>query len=330
MLSGVQLEVASGEIACLLGASGSGKSTLLRIIAGLEPLQAGQITLHGQVIAEPGREPPPERRNFGLVFQDHVLFPHMSVAANVAFGLAHLSGAQAKSVVQTQLAKVGLDGFAERYPHTLSGGQQQRVALARALAPEPLVMLLDEPFASVDSTLRRQLREDTRQMLRASNVPSVIVTHDAEEAMEIADKILVIDEGTVIQAGTPAEVWAKPANRFVAELFAGTDAIAGCRTAAGVETAFGLLRLEDAPISVGSRCSVILQPSAVTLTPAAEGQVHVTDIRYLGDRWMLLIANAASDETCLLRVTTTEVPGFEVHQPVNVSFDPSRAQVFAL
>ena len=227
VLEKVSLSVAAGEIVCLLGASGSGKSTLLRVLAGLEPLQEGWVRYRGERLAEPGREPPPEARNFGFVFQDHVLFPHLTVADNVGFGLRNLPAAERESRIREQLAQVGLSGFADRYPHTLSGGQQQRVALARALAPAPGLMLLDEPFASVDSTLRRRLREDARRTLRASGVPSIVVTHDPEEAMELADRIAVIRGGTIVQDDVPAAVWQNPGDRFIAELFSATDAISG-------------------------------------------------------------------------------------------------------
>ena len=170
VLADVSLEVEPGEIVCLLGPSGSGKSTLLRIVAGLEPLQHGEIHLDGSIIAAKRASLPPEQRHIGLVFQDHALFPHLSVAENLAFGLQHLPAAERRNLVANLLADIGLTGFDARYPHTLSGGQQQRVALARALAPKPAAMLLDEPFASVDATLRRRLREDARHTLKASNL----------------------------------------------------------------------------------------------------------------------------------------------------------------
>ena len=219
VLSGVTLEARSGEILCLLGASGSGKTTLLRLAAGLESLQEGSIFVDGALIAAPGRDMPPEKRSFGMVFQDHALFPHLTVAENIAFGLAKRSKEEVRAVVAQRLASVGLAGFETRYPHTLSGGQQQRVALARALAPSPTAMLLDEPFASVDVTLRRALREEARLALKETGVVTLVVTHDPVEAMEIADRIAVMERGRIAQCATPEELYAKPASALVASLF---------------------------------------------------------------------------------------------------------------
>lgn len=315
VLRDVALEVGAGEIVCLLGASGSGKSTLLRVLAGLEPLQAGEVRFRGEQLAAPGAEPPPEARNFGFVFQDHVLFPHLTVAANVAFGLTALPVVEREARVAEQLAQVGLGDFADRYPHTLSGGQQQRVALARALAPRPGLMLLDEPFASVDSTLRRRLREDARRTLKAAGVPSIVVTHDPEEAMELADRIAVIHEGRIVQDDVPEAVWRQPADRFVAELFSDSDAIAGVGCEGGVETAFGLLPV--AGVSPGARAEVIVRPGGVRLQAAADGAARVVDVRFLGDRYLVVLEQGGER----LRTLSSEAP--------TVAFGDSVALTFA-
>ena len=327
VLNGIDLTVEHGEILCLLGASGSGKSTLLRIVAGLEPLQAGQLLFRQELLARPGQEPAAEARQFGLVFQDHVLFPHMTVAENIAFGLQTLEPAERNAIIHRQLAAVSLADFADRYPHTLSGGQQQRVALARALAPQPRLMLLDEPFASVDSTLRRQLREDTRRALRAAEVPAIVVTHDAQEAMELADRIAVMHQGEIVQLGTPASVWQQPANRFIAELFNDTDAIRGTVSSRGIETGFGALPdVSDTPADV-QHCDVVIRPTAVTLTdtvPDDSHEVTVQDIRFLGDHHLVLIQ--AGEE--ILRVATAAKPQLGVGQRVGVSFDSAGVLVY--
>ncbi|MGI9324714.1 MAG: ABC transporter ATP-binding protein, partial [Pseudomonadales bacterium] len=212
VLSEVTLTAERGEILCLLGPSGSGKTTLLRLAAGLEVLQAGTISVDEQLLADAKVHTPPEQRGVGLVFQDHVLYPHLTVAENVGFGLANRPQGEADEMVARQLAAVDLLAFAERYPHTLSGGQQQRVALARAMAPEPAVMLLDEPFASVDSGLRRRLREQARLSLKATDAVTLVVTHDAEEAMELGDRIAYLWQGQLAQLGTPAALWRTPAS----------------------------------------------------------------------------------------------------------------------
>ena len=324
VLEDVNLAVRAGEIVCLLGASGSGKSTLLRIVAGLEPLQHGVVRFDGAELARPGREPPPEERRFGFVFQDHVLFPHLSVADNVAFGLPKRSPDARRERVLAQLRQVGLEAHERRYPHTLSGGEQQRVALARALAPEPAVMLLDEPFASVDSTLRRRLREDARRALRASGVPSIVVTHDAEEAMELADRIAVIDAGTIVQDATPAVVWREPADRFVAEMFNDTGAVAGRGVAGGVETPFGRVEVAGQEVEENARYAVIARAGSVRLAASPAGGARVVDVRFLGDRHVVTLE--AGGER--LRVLGPGEPDFAVGATVAVAFDSARVLVY--
>ncbi|MEM7100073.1 MAG: ABC transporter ATP-binding protein [Pseudomonadota bacterium] len=331
ILKGIDLTVQAGEIVCLLGASGSGKSTLLRIVAGLEPLQKGEIKLEGKPFARPGREPAPERRRFGMVFQDHVLFPHMNIAQNIAFGLDHLDKSAAAVRIGEQLANVGLADFDDRFPHTLSGGQQQRVALARALAPEPRLMLLDEPFASIDSTLRRQLREDTRRALRAANVPAIVVTHDAQEAMEMADRIAVIGSGEVVQVDTPQALWEKPVSRFVAELFSETDAISGSVEDGVVRTAFGAIKdVNFADRAEGSKglCHVIVRSGSVSLRnepeQAHEHQVMVEDVRFLGDHYVVMLC--ALDAR--MRVTSAALPGVAIGDRVSLDFDSNGVLVY--
>ncbi len=316
VLAGVDLAVQRGEIVCLLGASGSGKSTLLRIVAGLEPLQHGTVQFAGATLAQPGHEPPPEARNFGFVFQDHVLFPHMTIADNVAFGLRGLAPSDREARTEEHLAQVGLADFADRYPHTLSGGQQQRVALARALAPAPALMLLDEPFASVDATLRRRLREDTRRALRASGVPCIIVTHDAEEAMELADRIAVIRNGVIVQDDEPPAVWQAPVDRYVAELFSETDAIEGRGVDGMVETVFGPIAADDVPVEEGAAYAVIARPRGVHLSAAPEGPATIADVRFRGDGF-LIVAEVAGQR---LRAYSDQAPAFRAGARVNVAF----------
>ncbi|MFK8016515.1 MAG: ABC transporter ATP-binding protein [Gammaproteobacteria bacterium] len=317
VLDQVSMQVAAGEIVCLLGASGSGKSTLLRLIAGLESLQSGEIHFDGALLAQPGREPAPETRRFGLVFQDHVLFPHLTIAQNVAFGLTGLDQQEQGARVASQLEKVGLATFAGRYAHTLSGGQQQRVALARALAPGPRLMLLDEPFASVDSTRRRLLREEARLALRDSGVPAIVVTHDADEAMELADRIAVVHAGRIVQYGTPEDVWRKPANRFIAELFGATDAIDAHVQGGQLMSAFGPIDAGDVALTDGDHYAVIARTEAVRLIDDGQSSAHVADIRFLGDQYLVI----AAVEGATIRATSRSKPSFDVGQAVAVSFD---------
>lgn len=323
VLSSIDLDVHAGEIVCLLGASGCGKTTLLRLIAGLEQLQHGELRFAGERFATPGNEPAAEARQFGLVFQDHVLFPHLSVADNVGFGLASLPHADRDQRVQSQLDDMGLTEFGPRYPHTLSGGQQQRVALARALAPQPRMMLLDEPFASVDATLRRQLREEARRALKTSGVPSIVVTHDADEALEMGDRIAVMHAGEIVQCEVPEAVWRRPANRFVAELFGDTRAISAWREGEQLRCAFGVVPVEAA--ADVDRCYVLARPESVTIEPTSdEAGALVSDIRFLGSRYVLQLT--AGEET--LRSVSADRPTVSIGDRVRVRFDPDQTVAY--
>ena len=207
----------AGQIACLLGASGSGKTTVLRAIAGFEPVRAGEIVLAGECISAANRHKPAHQRRIGMVFQDHALFPHLSVAENIGFGLRAMARTERSRVVNELLELVGLAALGSRYPHELSGGQQQRVALARALAPSPQLLLLDEPFANLDVELRERLGHDVRALLKARQVAAILVTHDQHEAFAIADEIGVLHNGRLSQWATPYQLYHEPQNRFVAD-----------------------------------------------------------------------------------------------------------------
>lgn len=235
-LEDISFTAPTGEITCLLGASGCGKSTLLGLAAGLLTVQQGSILLGGDVLADERRSPPPEARPVGLVFQDGALFPHMTIAANVGFGLPRARRGEAEE----WLAKVGLAGMGARFPHELSGGQQQRAALARAMAPAPRVLLMDEPFASVDIVLRRKLRRDCRILLREAGATVVLVTHDPAEALDIADRIAVMESGRIVQFAAPQDLHHAPQTAAVGAIFSGAQVIAGKRQGEGAATAFGL------------------------------------------------------------------------------------------
>ena len=264
VLRGVSLDVAPGEILCLLGPSGDGKTTLLRLIAGLEPLQQGRITLDGTTLAEPGRDMPPETRRVGFVFQDYALFPHLTVADNVGFGLSRLSRPERAARVAEALARVRLEDRGAAWPHQLSGGMQQRVALARALAPRPAVLLLDEAFASLDARLREQVRDDTLHVLQQSGIPALIVTHDAEEAMFMADRIALMRHGQVEQLGTPEELYLRPKNPFVARFLGEVNEVPAMVLGGVARSALGDLpaALPDGP------ARLLLRPEGLRVLPA--------------------------------------------------------------
>ncbi len=322
MLSDITLSAGEGEILCLLGASGSGKTTLLRLAAGLESLQAGTITLNGTILAQPGQEVRAEDRKIGMVFQDHALFPHLTIAENVAFGLPR-TNPDRDGIVERTLVDVGLEGLGDRYPHTLSGGQQQRVALARALAPAPSVILLDEPFASIDVTRRRQLREHARLALKQSGAITIMVTHDPDEALDMADKIAVMDEGHILQCGAPIELYDAPATALVASLFGDAQTFQAKVAGGNVQFDYGSCPLSPSTegLADGDVVNLVVRPGSVMLTsaPGSDG-FRVLDTRFRGSHWLVLVGAGDPDKTPL-RVHMDDASAFQEGTAVRVSFD---------
>ena len=268
----VSFSLQRGQIGCLLGPSGCGKTTVLRAVAGFEALRQGQIRLEGSVISRPGATLPPEERRIGMVFQDYALFPHLSVAANIGFGLSRMARIARQARVAELLALTGLDANASRFPHELSGGQQQRVALARALAPRPELLLLDEPFSNLDTELRERLSLELREILRAANTTAILVTHDQHEAFAIADVIGLMNRGRIEQWDAAYELYHRPANRFVADFIGQGVFISGkVLSDTQVQIEFGALA-GDIPLpchqgcdTCGKGCSVdvLLRPDDV-------------------------------------------------------------------
>ena len=261
----VSLELGAGEVVCLLGPSGCGKTTVLRLAAGLEQLQQGRIFMEGQAVAGNGTNVPPESRGVGLVFQDYALFPHLSVFENVAFGLQKIPASEKRTRCKKALAQVGMENYGEAFPHTLSGGQQQRVALARALAPEPKVVLLDEPFSGLDYRLRNQIRDDTLHILKESGAATLLVTHDPEEAMFMADRIALMREGRIVQLGQPVDLYYLPEDGFVAGFFGDINQLEGVVEGGSVKTPFGIVAAEG--IGDGTEVEILIRPEALRLAP---------------------------------------------------------------
>ncbi len=258
----VSLQVAPGEIMCLLGPSGCGKSTTLRVIAGVERQNAGRILVDGQVMSDDRDHRPPEARGIGLMFQDFALFPHLSVAQNVSFGL---TGAKAeKSARVTELLeRVDLAGYGQKSPHMLSGGEQQRVALARALAPRPKVMLMDEPFSGLDNRLRDGIRDETLQLLKEEGTAVLLVTHEPEEAMRMADQIALMRDGQIVQQGAPYNIYNAPCDQAAAAFFSDVNVIRGRVEGALTDTAFGQFLAPGYPD--GSDVEIIFRPQHVKI-----------------------------------------------------------------
>ncbi len=289
----VSFSAAAGEITCLLGSSGCGKSTLLGLAAGMLSVQAGEILVDGEVMAAPGLNPPPEARPVGIVFQDGALFPHMTIARNVAFGRP----GGGSDEVEAWLERVGLAGLGARYPHELSGGQQQRAALARAMAPGPGVLLMDEPFASVDIVLRRALRRECRRLLRNRGTTTVMVTHDPEEALDIADRIAVMADGRIVQVGTPDDLHERPASAGVGAIFGGAQVMAARREGERLATPFGLWPLSCVAGEVPEARSLDLLIHAETLDcEPDEAGLEVLDVHPLGVATRVLVRSAQGEE----------------------------------
>jgi iron(III) transport system ATP-binding protein len=275
----VTLEVARGELMAVLGPSGCGKTTLLRLIAGFEAPDGGSIEVGEETVAGPGRLEPPERRRVGMVFQDYALFPHLCVEANVAFGLSRRPREERDALTRRTLELVGLQHKAGRHPHELSGGERQRVALARALAPEPEVVLLDEPFSNLDATLRADLRREVELILRDAEATALLVTHDQEEALSLADRLAVMREGRIVQVGAPEEVYGRPASRWAAQFVGEVNVLAGVARDGGVDTELGRFDLR-APAT--GTVHVAVRPEQLELSARHDGNAEVVSREFRG------------------------------------------------
>ena len=291
-VDGLTFALEAGEIGCLLGPSGCGKTTALRCIAGFDRPDAGRIAAAGEVLAGPGAFVPPERRRIGMVFQDYALFPHRDVLGNVGFGLRGLDRGAREARAREVLALVGLGELAGRYPDELSGGQQQRVALARALAPRPRLVLLDEPFSSLDTEVRRRLAGDVRAALKREGATALLVTHDQQEAFAIADRVGVMREGRLEQWDSAWRLYHSPATRFVADFVGDGAFIAGSVEGEGrVATEFGPVVGElTAPLPAGARVDLLLRPDDIVVDPASPLRTRVLEKCFRGAQFMYTLA----------------------------------------
>ncbi|MDJ0729842.1 MAG: ABC transporter ATP-binding protein [Crocosphaera sp.] len=322
----VSFQLAQGEILGLLGPSGCGKTTLLRMIAGFEQPSTGTIELGNHLVASSSQLLPPEQRNTGMVFQDYALFPHLNIADNIAFGLnkKQLSKKEIKNRIAEVLTLVGLEGLEKRYPHQLSGGQQQRVALARALAPQPALILLDEPLSNLDVQVRIRLRHEIRHILKATGITAIFVTHDQEEALAISDKIAVMSCGKIEQLGTPEAIYTCPASRFVAEFVTQANFIPAKRQGKLWTTEIGQWELSSSSEAVPEGDLMVRQED-IRLKPDDTAKVVICDRQFLGREYRYCLLTPSGGQIHARTTLQTQLP---IGTKVQLAITSQSAQVF--
>ena len=285
IVNNISFKVKKGELVCLLGPSGCGKTSTLRLIAGLEIPNSGSISIAGKCVSDKNRFIEPHKRDVGFLFQDFALFPHLTTKENIAWGLSHLEPKKKTNRLEELLEQISMTEHEDKYPHELSGGEQQRVSLARALAPKPSLLLLDEPFSSLDTKLRHEIREETSQILEDTNTTAIIVTHDPEEAMLIADKIILMSDGKIMQEGTARELYDNPKNQFVASFLGYVNQINGLVNGDLIETIIGNIPNPNFPDK--TNLNIILRPQALSLSKInnkdhQDQSARVESIKFMG------------------------------------------------
>ncbi|WMJ72187.1 ABC transporter ATP-binding protein [Cytophagaceae bacterium ABcell3] len=325
-LKNINLEVEKGELLALIGESGSGKSTLLRLIAGFEDPDDGEIFINDQCVAGKRNFISPEKRQVGMVFQDYALFPHMDIAENVGFGIKQLSGKEKKERVGKCLSLVGLSGYEKRYPHQLSGGQQQRIALARAMAPNPGLILLDEPFSNLDGVLKDQVREEIRNIIKTSGTTAIFVTHDTKDALSTADRIAILKDGEIQQIGYPEEVYNTPANTYVANFFGKTNLLNATPEDGGLKTPVGFI---PCPCHTPGKVIMAIRPENIDVCSYSESPYRgrIKSVTYLGDQKQIIIEVEHPKETCCLMVRVPADTAIQVNEKIGFNIKEEKINI---
>jgi iron(III) transport system ATP-binding protein len=313
-VSDLNLQVARGELLALVGESGSGKTTLLRLIAGFEIPEEGEIFLNGRKVFGQGTFVQPEKRHIGMVFQDYALFPHLSIRQNIAFGLKKQPKQEQERRLEELLALVGLQQQAHKYPHQLSCGQQQRVALARALAPAPDMLLLDEPFSNLDEVLKEQMRREMRRIIKESGITAIFVTHDTRDALTTADRIIVLKDGTIRQAGSPRDIYEHPTNAYVAGFFGQVNLLQATPSDGGYQTPLGLFKINCSAAATGPAV-LCIRPEHIESCSAEKAlfEGRVSEVFYLGSHTRVHLQTAAGQLVAHMDSLEKVTPGQVLH-----------------
>ena len=325
ILDEISFSLFPGEVLCLLGDSGCGKTSLLRVLSGLEKQDDGDIYINEESISSGKINMPPESRPISLIFQDYALFPHMTVYQNIAYGLKDLNKRQKKLKIDKVLKDLGLIQYSEKYPHELSGGEQQRVALARATAPEPIILLMDEPFSGLDRSLREYIREETISVLRNSESAVILVTHDPEEAMLMGDRIALMRDGKIIQIGSNAELIFQPVNDYTVSAFSNVNTYQAKVRDKKVLTPFG--KFSVANIEEGHEVKVLIRDQAFNLTdPSKKNCYIVKQIDFTGENTRIQLTPIDSED--IVKITVPGISSVRINDNIGLAVDERFVHIF--